>query len=247
MNLNLADIREYVFPLFVADDPALHEPTHPILVNRENFLGTAFFVSKNGIALTAGHCTPDPANLPSGKALIAAIWDGQRARAQQVQLATVLNGQDLAVLKVSHSPAKFLPVSFEQVHMGEDVASVGVPLHSVSGEAFEYRCLKGHVTFVSKTLELSYPAPRGMSGSPVLRNGRVVGVLSWNARSEALEDQSDEVVEKIGATTRVTKTVTMSVTNYGQAEQLHALERMVIPLAEGLAFKDLLAKMNRAK
>lgn len=247
MSLSLAGIREYVFPLFVADDPELHEPSHPIVVGRDTFLGTAFFVAKNGIALTAGHCTRDPANLPKGKALIACIWDGQRARAQQVQLATVLDGQDLAILKVSHSPAKFLPVAFERVHMGEDVVSVGVPLHSVSGQAFEYRCLKGNVTFVSKTLELSYPAPRGMSGSPVLRDNRVVGVLSWNARSEALEDQSDEIVEKIGPTTRVTKTVTMSVTNYGQAEPLYTLERMVIPLSEGLPFKELIAKMNRAK
>ena len=197
--------------------------------------------------LAAGHCAPDPATLPNGKALIAAIWDGQRARAQRVQLATVLDGLDIAVMKVAHSPAKYLPVAFERVHMGEDVISVGVPLHSVSGEAFEYRCLKGHVTFVSKTLELSYPAPRGMSGSPVLRVGRVVGVLSWNARSEALEDQSDEVTEKIGTVTKITKTLTMSVTNYGQAEPLHTLERIVIPLAEGLGFKELIAKMNRAK
>ena len=244
MNINLADIREYVFPLFVSDDPMLRPSGEAILVDRANFLGTAFFVSKNGIAITAAHCTPSPANLPKGKAFVAAIWDGMHAQARMVQLATVLETQDLAVLKIPHSPSKCLPLSFERVRMGEDVVSVGVPLHSVSGQSFEYRCLKGHVTFVSKTLELSFPAPRGMSGSPVLKDGQVVGVLSWNARAEALEDQSAEVVEKIGPITRVTKTVTMAVTNYGQAEPLHPIESAVFPLADGLPFRELVARMN---
>lgn len=244
MTIDLADICEYVVPLFVAEDPTSLHPDQPVVVTRDRFLGTAFFISKNGVALTAAHCVPAPAAIPGGHAFLAIVWDGHRARAQQVQLATVLAPQDLAVLKVAYSPTKYLPVSFEPVHMGEDIVTVGVPLHSVSGVHFEYRCLKGHVTLVSKALELSCPAPRGMSGSPVIRGSKVIGVLSWNARAEALEDQSEERVEKVGQITRVTKTVTMAVTNYGQAEPLSPLAAATIPFAEGLAFEPFLTRLN---
>jgi Trypsin-like peptidase domain len=247
MALNLADIREYVVPLFVAEDPAQLNPAQPVVVSRDRFMGTAFFVTKNGVALTAGHCVPNPSSIPSAHAFLAVIWDGLRARAQQVQLATVLSDQDVAVLKIAHSPSKYLPVSFAPVHMGDDIVTIGVPLHSVSGTDYEYRCLKGNVTRVSKTLELSVPAPRGMSGSPILKDGKVVGVMSWNARAESLEDQSDEKIEQIGPITRVTKTVTMAVTNYGQAERLSALQGKPLPFTEGVAFEQFIANLNVAK
>ncbi len=244
MGLNLDDIREYVVPLFVAEDPALLQLDQPVVVSRDRFLGTAFFVTKNGIALTAAHCVPDPANIAPGLAFLAIIWDGARPRAQQVQLACKLDGQDISVLKIAHCPSKYLPVSFRPVHMGEDVVTVGVPLHSVTGDDYEYRCLKGHITRVSKTLELSCPAPRGMSGSPILVDSKVVGVMSWNARAESLEDQSEEHVQTFGPLTRVTKTVTMAVTNYGQAEPLSGLGPAVLPFTEGMAFDSFLGGLN---
>lgn len=244
MNLNLADIREYVVPLFVAEDPAMLRSDQPIIVSRTRFLGTAFFVAKNGVALTAAHCVPPPDSIPPGFAFLAIIWSGARACAQQVQLATVVADRDIAALKIAHSPSKYFEMSFEPVHMGEDVTTVGVPLHSVSGEDYEYRCLKGHVTRTSKTLELSFPAPRGMSGSPVLRSGRVVGIMSWNARAESLEDQIDEVTETFGPLTKVTKTVTMAVTNYGQAEPLAQLKNMALPFTDGAAFMSFLSMLN---
>lgn len=247
MALNLADIREYVVPLFVAEDPAKLRPDQPVVVSRDRFLGTAFFISKNGVALTAGHCAPDPASIAHGHAFLAVIWNGQRPCAQQVQLAKVLDQQDVAVLKIAHSPSKYLPVSFETIHMGQDIVTVGVPLHSVTSEDYEFRCLKGHVTRVSKTLELSCSAPRGMSGSPILVGGRVVGVMSWNARSESLEDESEEITETNGAFTRVTKTVAMAVTNYGQAEPISTLAGKVLPFTEGLTFEQFLAKLNAEK
>jgi hypothetical protein len=244
MSIDLADIREYVFPLFVGDDPARLSRDQPIKLESTDFLGTGFFIAKNGVALTAAHCVPAPENISSGKALLAIVWDGSQPRAQPVQLATVLTDRDIGILKIAFSPCKYLPVSFEQVHMGEDVSTVGIPSHSVSGTSKEFRCLKGNVTFVSKLLELSFPAPRGMSGSPIFRRASVVGVLTWNARAEALEDQSEETTERIGNITRVTKTVTMAVTNYGLAEPLHAIRDAVYPFSEERPFNDFVARLN---
>lgn len=247
MPLNLEDIREYVVSLFIAEDPAVISSEQPIIVSRDRFIGTAFFIAKNGVALTAGHCVPEPSVISDGQAFLAIIWDGERARAAKIEMACVLDERDVAVLKISHSPSKYLPLSFEPVHMGQDVAAIGIPLHSVQGEDYEFRCLKGNVTRVSKTLELSFPAPRGMSGSPVIRDGSVVGVVSWNARAESLEDQSEEVVETFGPLTRVTKTVTMAVTNYGQAEPLAPLRDMALPITDELSFESFLAGLNLRK
>ena len=244
MEVAFDDVREYVVPLFVAEDPASLRPEQPIVVSRDRFLGTAFFIAKNGVALTAGHCVPPPETIPPGHAFLAVIWNGERACAQQVQLATVLPDQDLAVLKIAYAPSRYFPISFAPVHMGEDIATVGVPLHSVSGSDYEYRCLKGHVTRAAKTLELSFGAPRGMSGSPVFKGASVVGVMSWNARAESFEDQSHEEIQTLGGTTRITKTVTLAVTNYGQAEPLFKLAGLALPFTEGVPFEEFLSKLN---
>ena len=246
MKFKLEDIRHYVFPLFVAEDPGSISPDQPIVVSRDRFLGTAFFIAKNGVALTAAHCVPEPSSIPSGHAFLAIVWGDGRPHAQPVQLATVLEDQDIAVLKIDYSPTKYLPISFDPVYMGEDIVTVGVPLHSVSGDEYEFRCLKGNVTRTAETLELSCPAPRGMSGSPILRNGAVVGVMSWNARSEALEDQSEEVVEIVGTVTRVTKTITMAVINYGQAEPLSVLGAKSLGFTESHSFAEFIDKLNKA-
>jgi hypothetical protein len=83
-----------------------------------------------------------------------------------------------------------------------------------------------------------------MSGSPIFKGTSVVGFMSWNARAESFEDQSHEEVEVFGATTRVTKTVTMAMTNYGQAERLSKLESEPLPFIEGQPFGAFLSRLN---
>lgn len=68
--------------------------------------------------------------------------------------------------------------------------------------------------------------------------------MSGNARSESLEDQSETTVEKFGPLTRETKTVTMAVTNYGQAEPLAKLAGKPLPFTEGVAFEQFLENLN---
>jgi hypothetical protein len=240
----LDDIREYVFPLYLADDPACLRPDEPVVLSNTNYLGTGFFISKNGVALTAGHLTPVPEQVPDGKALLAVVYDGERPRGQQVQIAFIPDNHDIAVLKIAFSPTKYLPLSFERVHMGEDVMAIGIPEHSVSGPHKEFRCMKGHVTFAPRLLELSFPAPKGMSGSPVLRASQVVGVLSGNARSEAIEDQIEEQTETIGSLVKVTRVETKAVINYGLAEPVHPLQDQKFVICEGLPFRQFLAKLN---
>src|SRR5258708_4331296 len=158
----LQDIREYVFPLYVGTDPATLRPTDPITAFDGNFLGTAFFITKNGVALAAAHCLPSPVQLKKGETVLAALWDGSIVRAHEVVAATVIPNYDVAIMKVRKVPTKYLPLSFGELSMGSDVSAIGIPQHSVSEQGKEFRCLKGHVTFAARFLELSFSAPRGM-------------------------------------------------------------------------------------
>ena len=242
--VTLDDIREYVFPLYIADDPVRLKPDQPVVLSNANYLGTGFFISKNGVALTAGHLTLSPEQVPEGKALLAVVYDGERPRGQQVQIAFIPDNYDIAVLKVAFSPKKYLPLSFEPVYMGEDVSAIGIPEHSVSGPHKEFRCMKGHVTFAPGLLELSFPAPRGMSGSPVLRGTQVVGVLCGNARSEAMEDQIEEKTETVGHLVKVTRVETKAVINYGLAEPMARLRDQEFVICKGLPFSQFVASLN---
>jgi hypothetical protein len=129
----LDDIREYVFPLYIADDPARLKPDDPVVLSNTNYLGTGFFISKNGVALTAAHLMPAPDRVPDGKAVLAIVYDGERPRGQQVQIAFVPDNHDISILRIAFSPARYLALSFDRVHMGEDVVAIGIPEHSVSG------------------------------------------------------------------------------------------------------------------
>lgn len=47
----IEDVRFYIFPLLVAE-----ELEGKVKWETNEFLGTAFFITKNGVALTAAHC-----------------------------------------------------------------------------------------------------------------------------------------------------------------------------------------------
>jgi hypothetical protein len=240
----LGDIREYVFPLLLGADPATLPAGTPIACPDKNYLGTAFFITRNGIALTAAHCVPPPESVPPGQALLAGVWANGRAWAAVVQAATIIPNYDVAILKVSTPPAQYLPLSFVELIMGHDVYAVGIPEHSVSGQGKEFRCLKGHVTFEARFLELSFAAPRGMSGSPVFYGDRVVAVLSGNAKSEALEDQVEETTIVSEGRTVVRRVETKAVVNYGLAESLAKLGAWSHEITEGEPFERFVARLN---
>jgi hypothetical protein len=216
------EVREYVFPLFVGTYPKEGESQHVTFDNR-NYLGTAFFVSKNGVALTAGHCVPDRESL-GPNSLLAGLWDGTHVRSHRILAATKIDNYDVAILKIENIRPKYLPLAYANLPAGTDVMTFGIPEHSVWNMGKEFRCLKGHITFVTHFFELSFAAPKGMSGSPVLVNGEVVGVLSGNARSETLEDQCEEKTEVFSGMTKKTIVETKQVINYGLAAPLLPLK-----------------------
>jgi hypothetical protein len=70
----IEEIRSYVFPIQLGMFP-LTPASEMFVIDKDSFLGTAFFITTNGVALTAAHCMPNPGTL-GGKTLCAGLWDG---------------------------------------------------------------------------------------------------------------------------------------------------------------------------
>lgn len=159
-------------------------PTQP-----EKLTGTAFFVSADGLALTAAHVLQLDA-LPLASR-VAVLPDGRRVPVQVVGLDAV---SDVALVKVaSVRPVPFLqPADAASIQPGQIIYSMGNPnaqrafavgmiagrpglLDKKSGDYF-------NIASRSKTswLPVQIDSQPGASGSPLVnRAGRFVGVLSW--------------------------------------------------------------------
>lgn len=219
-------------------------PTEGAFIQDEgSFLGTGFFIMKNGIALTAAHCLPSPDDL-NEKSVCAGIWDGKNIRAHKILSFLKFPGLDIAVMDVDNIAPKYLEVAFSQLYMGMDVETVGIPLSSITPEGIGVRTIKGYVTFVGKIVEVSFPAPRGLSGSPVFYKGKVVGIVSANTRSEYLEDQVKEVI-KISDEKEETKIVeTKAIENYGRIQLLLPLQKMHHEMFKRDSFEEMIRRVN---
>jgi len=153
--------------------------------------GTGFFVSANGIILTAGHVVeiPIPGNqiapcqnlqvvLPDGRPLAAQL-------AANLSVESVRN--DYAVLKTGESETVPIPVgSWTEVKEGDDLTIIGYPLDEPSPFLLQATvaarfAMPSPVSGATvNAVFFQSPANVGLSGSPVISNksGKVVGIVS---------------------------------------------------------------------
>ncbi|HYE37832.1 serine protease [Methylocaldum sp.] len=237
--LELSDSREYIIPLFLVDSVG-----EEVLMDSRSFLGTAFFVSKRGDALTANHVLPKPQDLPSGKRVVAVVFDGGKQRVCPVIYYASFPVCDLALVRIAFQPTKFLEVSDEPVFAGTDVFLVGVPSHEVSRGGKEMRVLKGHVTFVGSHLELNFAIPAGMSGSPVFVGDKVVAFANGSVRSEEVEDYIEEIELLSNNKEQIQITKVTRLTHYGLAYPLCKLRDQVSPIFGGMTLMELIERRN---
>ncbi len=99
----LEDAREYIFPLFIVDSE-----DNGVYLESRQFVGTAFFVSSRGDAITAGHVLPDPSTLPPLKRLVAVVQRGDVAEVCWITHAACLPEWDLGLIHVNLEGTKYL-------------------------------------------------------------------------------------------------------------------------------------------
>lgn len=250
MAVEVQDVRHFVFGLYLADNPDKLPPGAPIRLVKEQFLGTAFFVTRNGIALAANHCMPKPEAVPEDRAVLAALWRGGKPAWHRVVADANPTSTDLAILKVSSVPSPYLQIDWSQMSIGDDVTAVGIPGHLENEGNIDMRCLKGHIleaTRKTRAARLSFEVPRGMSGSPLFKSGLATGVLLGTGRSEFLDDSYVDEQEKAGEVTRVTRTEVKRVIHYGAAEHLWRLADWHHEITGGEPLQKFIAKINERK
>ena len=212
-NLILEDAREYVFCLFKGKE----DNDSVVQTDSLEFLGTAFFVTKKGDAITAAHVLPPSSSLAEDEHLYAIAKSGGNTAIYRVLMAAVFEESDLAICRINVDGNPYLEVSFERHNAGTDVMTLGVTDHDIYQQGKELRVLKGHITLAAKSSfsELNIAIPRGMSGGPVLEKTKCIGFLSGNIRSEHLEDQIEEIEEIEKNKERITFIKSTSIVNYG--------------------------------
>jgi S1-C subfamily serine protease len=139
--------------------------------NSEVFSGTAFFISRDGKALTNAHVV-------EGCRQISVNVEGKRYPADVLARD---EGNDLALLATDLHPAQAANWRL-QVRQGQDIVVYGFPL--TGALASGGNVTTGIVTALagladdSRFLQISAPVQPGNSGGPLLdRNGSVVGII----------------------------------------------------------------------
>ena len=233
------DGREYIFPLFLVDS---HD--NSVDIDSRQFLGTAFFVTKQGDAITAGHVLPNPDDLPDGKKVVAVIQQGEQQHICWLTHAALFEKWDLALLHVNLDNTKYFPLSDENVFSGSDIVLIGIPNHEVWKAGKEMRILKGHVTLVTNQLELNFPIPLGMSGSPVLLDGKVVAYAVGTRKGEEIASYEEEVELLSNNKEQIRISKVTQLTHYGMAYSFASLKGQVSPAFEGKTLMQVIEARN---
>lgn len=240
-NLVLDDGREFVFPLLLVDDVG----DNKVDLNSYTFLGTCFFVTKRGDAVTAGHVIPSPQDIPAGKRLVAAVQQDGKSEICWVTHAARWDECDLALVHVNLPVTRYLAVAEPEVLAGTDVQIIGIPSHEVGGAGKEMRLLKGHVTFArSDRLELNIAVPAGMSGSPVFVGTNVVGWATGYVRSEEILESREEVIQITADKEQIEISTVSHVIYYGTTVGFSRLRAQSSPIFEGMTLMQFIQARN---
>ena len=237
--LIINDGREYIFPLFLVETN-----NNEIYLESRQFLGTAFFVSKQGDAITANHVMPQPADLPENKRVVAIVQHGAEQKACWITHFATFAGYDFALIHVNIDNTKYLTLSDCEVPAGSDIQIVGIPKHEVYSAGKEMRLLKGYVTLAFKQLELNIAIPLGMSGSPVFMGSNVVAFATGTINSEEIDDYSEEVEKITDRKEQITITKVSRFTHYGLALPFYKLKNQSSPIFDNKTLKQFIDERN---
>ncbi len=147
-------------------------------------VGTGFFISPDGLVLTAYHVIDAGSNVPGEVTLSARSPGGKRYPLELVGFDAY---RDLALLKAENAEnVPYLEVSPGDPVVGSRVVAIGNSrgdfLQGRAGEVRRLDVAAVEATFADGTFELSAALAPGDSGGPVLDEaGRAVGVVSYIA------------------------------------------------------------------
>lgn len=241
-SLEIDDLRQYVFGLFLG-----REKETVVDPSSLKFLGTAFFVTKCGDAITAEHILPSTEELEDSECVLGILGVGGKTKAYRVVFAASFAESDLAIFRLQINNTLYLEVSFESILMGTDVIAFGISDHQIYGSGLELRTVKGYTTMPvwRGSQELSFMVPAGMSGGPVLLGTKCVGFLIGNVTSEQVIDQIEEVSEATDNFEKIKIVESREVLHYGVYRPFSIYEGKTSDIFDGDSLDQLIRDRNK--
>lgn len=235
----IEDIREYIFLIF----SVRHEENN-IFMDSRTYLGTGFFVSKQGDAFTAGHVIPSPEDIGSDRRLIAITMRQGKPEVCWINKALKFDELDIALIEVNIKGNRYFNLTTEEIYSGTDIQAIGFPSHEMNLRGKEMRVLKGYVTCSHKKLELNFAVPSGMSGSPVFVGDKVAALATGYIRSEEIEDSHEELSTISNQKEIIKITEIRKAIYYGIALPFSELKSITDPALEEKTLFEFLNQQN---
>lgn len=145
-------------------------------------VGTGFFVSADGLVMTAYHVVDQNSNQPCPSRLVAVTANDDEYPLDLVGYDIYM---DVATLQAHvDGPVEYLPAASERPRVGDEVVAIGNSrgdfLAARAGRVTRLGVEAGRADFASGTIELTNSLAPGDSGGPVVNaHGEVVGVVSY--------------------------------------------------------------------
>jgi hypothetical protein len=238
-----------ILPLFVVSTA---DPVEPLSIE-----GTGFLVAP-GVLVTCWHCVSR--QLPIGQQYAAVVSDGagsyRAAPLRNVQQDA--NGSDLATANLDLRPTLCLSLGQSDVPYGTDVWTYGYAFTDFAQQPgsrrrfiLNGRYFQGYVTraffYESRdfgrlpSYELSFPAPEGLSGSPVVRVGtkEVIGVVYHNNDVATISQ-----FERVDPASGRREPEIQSIVSFGLAEHTDLLKNVRGKASQGRPLCDCLARVE---
>jgi len=180
----------------------IREQPGAVAFDVDRVLGTGFVVSPEaGVVLTCEHVLPQ-IDRESGRAFaFYTVEDDMRIRPFLIDCSSAVQwpGGDIVALKLRNpSDLKTLPVDVSAIGLADQVVAVGFPLNHMSSSHNNFvitpRAFVSHVVsgYVNEC-EVDKPFIVTMSGSPMIRASKIVGICFDNREYAINQYQTEQV------------------------------------------------------
>lgn len=241
--LVLSDVRQYVFGLFFAKEIGENVADHTSL----QYLGTAFFITSKGDAVTANHVLPE-LRIEDGDCVVGIMLRNGKSEIYKLHAAARFEDSDFALLKFDILNTPYFELNFEEPGLGEDVIAFGYSDHERQNLGKELRLLKGYLTMpiANGAGELSFAIPRGMSGGPILVGTKCVGFMIGNFSTERLLTQSEEITEVYDSVEKITFVESKEVLHYGIFRPFSIYKDLKTEIFNNKSLEELIGWRNKS-
>jgi V8-like Glu-specific endopeptidase len=143
------------------------------------FKGTGFFITDDGYILTAWHCIHE--SLVLSTTIIVETFEEETFNKVQIVQEKSIQNQDIAVLKIEHTPPYLSLGLITEAHKGHEVVAIGYPAGNIEGRGIGiYHGRINQLLTNIEAFETTAIEGPGQSGGLIyhLKTQRVIGLVT---------------------------------------------------------------------